>query len=95
MYGRQTHKIKEFDMAVKTSRIDIRLLPGDKSTIEAAASIKRVSVSTYILSAAIEAAKTDIEREERITLNDTSRDALLHLLDNPPEPSEALKKLFQ
>ena len=79
----------------KTSRIDIRLLPADKSTIETAAALKRVSLSTYILTAAIEAARMDIEEEERIVLSSEARDALLSLLDNPPEPNDALKRLFQ
>ena len=79
----------------KTSRIDIRLLPSDKATLEAAASLRRVSVSSYILSAAIEAARMDIEKEEAIMLGDQSRDALLSLLENPPEPNEALKRLFE
>ena len=54
----------------KTSRIDIRLMPQDKSAIETAASLKRVSVSAYILSAAIEAARMDIEKEETLVLAD-------------------------
>ncbi len=79
----------------KTSRIDIRLLPSDKRTLEAAASLKRTSLSTYIVSAAVAAAKMDIEREEAITLSDEARDNLFRLLENPPEPTDALKRLFQ
>ena len=78
----------------KTSRIDIRLMPQDKSTIETAASLKRVSVSTYILSAAVEAARRDIKREETLVLADEGRDTLLSLLENPPEPNDALRGLF-
>ena len=78
----------------KTSRIDIRLMPQDKSAIETAASLKRVSVSTYILSAAIEAARMDIEKEETLVLADEGRDTLLSLLENPPEPNDALRGLF-
>lgn len=78
----------------KTGRIDIRLMPEDKTTLETAASIKRVSLSNYILSAAIEAARNDIESEETVSLNDEARDTLLKLLENPPEPTDALKRLF-
>ena len=44
-------------MAIQTkeSRIDIRLLAEDKKTLEKAASLKRLSLSAYILSVAIEA----------------------------------------
>lgn len=84
-------------MAVQTknSRIDIRLDPKDKETLEYAASLKRISLSSYILSAAMELAKMDIEKEEAIILSNKQRDELLSLLDNPPEPTEALRKLFQ
>ena len=78
----------------KTSRIDIRLTPQAKSAIETAASLKRVSVSTYILSAAIEAARLDVEKEETLVLADEGRDTLLSLLENPPEPNDALRGLF-
>ena len=94
---KNTAQMEGMDMGApsKTSRIDIRLLPRDKNTIETAAMMKRVSVSSYILSAAIEAAKADIEREEIVTLNDAARDMLLRMLDNPPEPPESLKRLFR
>ena len=80
---------------VKNSRIDIRLDPKDKETLEYAASLKRISLSSYILSAAIEVARMDIEKEEAIILSNQQRDELLKLLDNPPEPTEALRRLFQ
>lgn len=84
-------------MAVQTknSRIDIRLNPEDKQTLEAAAALKRVSLSAFILSTAIEAAKLDLEREETITLSNEQRDKVISLLDNPPLPNEALRRLFE
>ena len=84
-------------MAVHTkeSRIDIRLLAEDKKTLEKAASLKRLTLSAYILSVAIEAARMDIEREETMTFADNARDQLLALLENPPEPTEKLKALFR
>lgn len=84
-------------MAIQTkeSRIDIRLLPEDKKTLEKAASLKRLTLSAYILSVAKEAARIDIEREESVLLADDARDQLLALLENPPEPTEKLKALFR
>lgn len=84
-------------MAVQTknSRIDIRLNPEDKQTLEAAAALKRVSLSAFILSTAIEAAKLDLEREETITLSNEQRDKVISLLDNPPLSNEALRRLFE
>ena len=84
-------------MAIQTknSRIDIRLDPKDKEILEHAASLKRISLSSYILSSAIENAKMDIEKEETILLSNKQRDMVLSLLDNPPEPNESLRKLFK
>ena len=79
----------------KSSRIDIRLLPHEKETLETAAMLKRVSLSAYILASAIQAARMDIEREETLLLNDEERDTLLSLLENPPEAPEALRRLFR
>ena len=95
MYGETTHK--EFNLAnqTKTGRIDIRLMPSDKDALELAASLKRMSLSQYILSAALEAARNDIEKEERIKLSEEEFNTLLSLLENPPEPTEALRRLFR
>ena len=84
-------------MAVQTknSRIDIRLDPKDKETLERAAFLKRTSLSSYILSAAIELAKVDLEKENRIILSNEERDKIISLLENPPEPNEALRNLFK
>jgi hypothetical protein len=35
-----------------------------------------------------------LEEESRVPLSDRDRDRLLDLLDNPPEPTEALKRAF-
>ena len=84
-------------MAIQTknSRIDIRLEPGDKELLESAAALKRISLSSYILSVAIETAKMDLQEEESIYLNNKQRDILLSLLDNPIEPNSSLKELFK
>ncbi len=79
----------------KTSRIDLRLIPDDKTTLEKAAEINRMNLSAYITKVAIESARMDIEREKNIVLSNKARDMLLDLLENPPEPNEALRKLFQ
>ena len=84
-------------MAVQTknSRIDLRLDANDKDTLEYAASLNRLSLSSYILSKAIEAAKLDIEKEETLKLTNNQRDKILLLLDSPNEPTEALMRLFK
>ena len=87
--------VSEMAVQTKNTRIDIRLNPQDKATLEAAAALKRTSVSSYILSVAIDAAKLDIEKEEIVILNAKQRDTILSLLENPPKPVEALRRLFK
>ena len=79
----------------KTNRFVIPLGPQDWNVIETAASIKRVSISSYILSAALNAARRELGLQETITLDDEGRDRLLSLLESPPEPTDALRKLLQ
>ena len=66
-----------------------------KKTIEDAAKLSNISVSSYILSTVLKQARLDLEKNEIITLNNKERDALMNALANPPEPNEALKELFK
>ena len=83
-------------MAVgKLDRIDLRVSPEDKKTLEMAAASKRISLSSYIIQAAMENAVSDLERERTINVSKEGWDRLMELLENPPEPTEALKRIFQ
>ena len=80
---------------VKLDRIDLRVSPEDKKTLEMAAASKRTSLSSYIIQAAMENAMSDLERERTINVSKEGWDRLMELLENPPEPTEALKRIFQ
>ena len=80
---------------VKLDRIDLRVSPEDKKTLEMAAASKRTSLSSYIIQAAMENAVSDLERERTINVSKEGWDRLMELLENPPEPTEALKRIFQ
>ena len=83
-------------MAVKKmDRIDLRISPEDKRILEMAATSKRVSLSSYILSLALQGAEAELERANTIRVTMEGWTQLMGMLDNPPEPSEDLKKLFQ
>lgn len=62
--------------------------------LKIAASMRRVSLSNYILSAAIEMAKRDIGKEN-IFLTDEQMNLLSSLLNDSSAPNESLKKLFK
>ncbi len=81
-------------MEAKTTRIDLRVNKKDKEILETAAYLNRTSLSSYILSVAINAAKMDLEKEEILILSNEQRDQIIQLLDNPPEPNEELRALL-
>ena len=62
-----------------------------KKTIEQAATLSNMSLSKYVFNVSVKQAIADLKT---INLNDNDRDALMKALANPPEPNEALKRLF-
>ena len=80
--------------SAKMDRIDLRINAEDKKTLEMAAASKRLSLSSYIVSTALQSAAMDLERENTIKVSMEGWAQLMEMLDNPPEPTEALKRLF-
>lgn len=80
---------------VKENRIEFRLPSDAKKTIEDAARLSNISLSSYILSVVLKQAKLDLEQNEVISLNNKDRDLLMAALTNPPKPNESLKALFK
>lgn len=81
-------------IATKTNRIDLRVSNRDKDLLDKAAESKSLSLSSYIISVAVERAKMDIVENERIVLATKDRDLLLSALSSNNEPTKALKGLF-
>ncbi len=79
----------------KESGIDLRLSQEQKKTLEKAAALMGLSVSSYVLSHSLAAANKDIGTHETLVLSEQDRDLFLLLLENPPEPCEALKSAMQ
>lgn len=82
-------------VAVKDSRVDFRVSDVQKTLLERAAEIKHLSLSSYILSSSIKQAEQDIAENEMLILSNRDRDLVMSVLENPPEPNEALKGLFK
>ena len=72
----------------------MRISKEDKTIIEQAALIKGQTLSSYIVSTAIKQALNDIKENEIIHLSNDARDYLMDILDNSPEPNEALIELM-
>lgn len=82
-------------VALKDVRIDFRTNVNQKLILEKAAKIKNVSLSSYILNSAMKQAEIDLKENEELILSNRDRDLIMNLLENPPEPNEALKGLFR
>ena len=82
-------------VTLKTNRIDLRVDDINKETLERAAQIKNLSLTSYITSVCLNQAKLDIQENETLFLSGKDRDLIYQLLENAPEPNEALKGLFK
>ena len=82
-------------VSVKKNRIDFRVDDKNKALLERAAQLKNLSLSAYITSVCLNQAKLDIEENETLVLSGKDADLVYQLLENAPEPNEALKELFK
>lgn len=81
-------------MSARMSRLDIRTTEQAKKTIEDAANIIGVTMSSFVLESAIERASEVIKSSRQIQLNRKESERFFDLIENPPEPGENLKRLF-
>jgi len=65
-----------------------------KILIEEAASRSGLTPTAFIRSAAIGLAEQKLKQDQILLLSDEGWDQLMELEANPPEPNEAIKKLF-
>ena len=82
-------------VAIKNNRIDLRVDDESKAILDRAAGVSNLSLSAYILMVALKQAELDIKENETITLSNRERDMIMKMLDEPPEPTEALKKAMK
>jgi len=79
----------------KTVRVEQRIRPSVKARIAQAASLLGVDESTFISSAAYREAEEVISSHQRTVLSPEDTARILAALDNPPEPTPALKAAFR
>ncbi len=82
-------------VAIKNNRIDLRVDDESKAILDRAAGVSNLSLSAYILMVALKQAELDIKENETITLSNRERDMIMKMLDEPQEPTEALKKAMK
>ena len=74
-----------------TERMNFRTKPRIKQTIQRAAALSGMDDSAFTINAAYQAALATINSHERTTLAPVDHAAFFAALDNPPEPTQALK----
>lgn len=82
-------------VAMKDVRIDLRTSASQKTLLEQAAELKHTSLSSYILASSLKQAQLDVAENETLLLSNRDRDLIMSILENQPEPNEALKGLFK
>jgi uncharacterized protein (DUF1778 family) len=99
MYVHYAIIIMEVNMAVasacKDGRINLRTSLDDKSLLEKAASLRHLTLSSYIIAMSLRQAQIDLAEQETLLVSNRERDMIMNALENPPAPNSALKKLFK
>jgi uncharacterized protein (DUF1778 family) len=79
----------------KQQRIDLRTTAEIKERLARAAALTGTTISSFLISAALERANRVIAEEQIITLSQRDWDRLMAVLDNPPPPNAALKEAMR
>lgn len=82
-------------IALKDVRIDLRANSNQKTLLERTAELSHLTLSSYILALFLKQAQIDLAENETLMLSNRDRDLVMAVLENPPEPNEALKGLFE
>jgi uncharacterized protein (DUF1778 family) len=76
----------------RSARLDARVSQKEKELIEAAASLRGISVTDFLRTTATDAANRIIRESEVLSLAGESRRIFVDALLNPPQPNEAATK---
>ncbi len=77
--------------STRDDRIELRATKDEKRLLATAAAYQRLDVTSFIMRAALPAARDVLDRAERIVLSARDSKRVLELLENPPKPTPALK----
>ena len=78
----------------ESARINLRTSPEAKALIERAAAIMGSTVSSFMLQNAYEAARRIVADKDTLMLSQQAFESFVSTCENPPEPTEALRKLM-
>ena len=78
----------------RNDRLQLRLDAPSKRMLRRAAGHRRITLTRFVLAAALEAAERVLRENEAVTLSAPDWTLLYEALLDPPPPDEALSKLF-
>jgi uncharacterized protein (DUF1778 family) len=76
----------------KTARLEVRVVPEIKETIEVAARLTGVTYSDFIVASALQAANQAIEKQNLIRLSQDDAERFVDSFLNPKSPSKELRE---
>ena len=79
----------------KMDRIDLRVTRDQKEVLAHAAVLSGLSMSSFLVTKALNEAKKIVSKSESIVLSNRDRDLFYSLLKNPPKPNKNLVKLMR
>lgn len=77
---------------VKSERVNLRLDKAAKQRIEQAASVEGKTVSSFIVSSALEIAEKTVREHETMALSRRDAELFFDAITNPPQPNDRLRK---
>jgi len=75
---------------VREERIELRATREEKRLLLAAAGQERLDLTSFVMRAALPAARAVMDRMDRIALSARDTKRVLDLLENPPKPTARL-----
>lgn len=91
-YSTPNERITRMSTAAKLERLEARIRPEDKRSLERAAEISGRKLTDFVVTAACEAARETIQRYEGMALTDArDRKAFVAAMLSPPAPNTKLR----
>lgn len=81
--------------STRTTKLDLRLSPEAKQTLNAAARAAHCSVSQFVLASALECAAETLTERRRFELDAGQWEKFMAALDAPPQVVPQLQQLFR
>ena len=76
----------------KKLTLNVRLTPANKGLIARAADLLSLNLTAFTVTTLVQKARQVVDEHADITLGRKDTERFLALLDNPPEPTAALRK---